>query len=95
MPYLHTDLNLPFQSESDTSKDAAQLAERFVGPQGERVYDVILRCGSCGVTQKELAVDLNMGRPSICARVRALELAGRVVKTARRRSGCCVYEVRT
>lgn len=82
---------LPFQSGSETSHDAAVAARAFVGQQGARVYAFIVACGVFGATQREIADRLNIGRPSVCARVRALEQCRDVRKTERRRDGCAVY----
>jgi hypothetical protein len=78
---------LPFQSSSDTSHDAAVAAQDFVGKQGEVVYRWFVGKRS-GATQKEASDALGIARASMCARVRALEMAGRLVKTAARRDGC-------
>lgn len=93
MPYLDANYELPFQSGSSTSRDAALQAVRFVGPQGLDVYEWIQRCGAYGATQKEISAALRIGRASVCARVHALEKQGRVVKTETRRDGCAVYRV--
>lgn len=91
MPYTNSTPPLPFQSGSETSRDAALKALRFVGDQGVTVLDYIRECGRFGVTQKEAAEELHIGRPSICARFNALEKSGEIVKTTERRSGCAVY----
>lgn len=90
MPY--TNAGLPFQSQSDTSRDAALAVERFVGEQGETVYAWLAERPDG--TQKEASASLGIGRPSICARFHALEAAGRIVKLKHRRDGCAVYIVR-
>jgi len=82
---------LPYQSRSDTSKDAAQAAAKFVGRQGEAVYGWFVLRGLTGGTQRECREALGIGRPSVAARVHALECCGRLVKTAARRDGCAVY----
>lgn len=46
-----------------------------------------------GAEEVKAAAYRIVGAPSMCARVRALEQAGRLVKTSRRRDGCAVYEV--
>lgn len=93
MPYLDpVNRALPFQSGSDTSRDAAVRAAKFIGQQGLDVLAWFEARGPQGGTQKECAAALDIGRPSICARVRALEEAGRVRKTEARRGGCAVYE---
>ena len=48
-----------------------------------------------GATQRECSAELGISRQSMCARVRALEIRGDLVKTATRRGGCVVYVVRT
>ena len=83
---------------SETSREAAVRARSFVGPQGEQVYAVIEYWSDdpgYGITQPELAERLSLGRPSVCARVRALELAGRIEKIPGvKRDGCAAYRVR-
>jgi len=93
MPYLHPATHeLPFASDSDTSRDAARTAERFIGPQGRAVLRYVLECEpEYGATQKEIAWGLQMARASVAARVHALEQQGRLVKSGPRRSGCNVY----
>ena len=90
MPYLSTTYDLPFNG-TDTSRDAAKAASRFVGQQGLQVLVWFNVRDVDGGTQKECAEALNLGRPSVCARVRALELAGLLSKTSDRRGGCIVY----
>lgn len=93
MPYIDSlTPDLPFQSESPTSHAAAVKAHDFVSQQGEKVFAWFAQRRS-GATQKEASEALEIGRPSMCARVRALEQAGRLVKTSARRDGCQVYEV--
>lgn len=93
MPYLDASYSLPFASGSDTSHAAAVRSRHFIGQQGEDVWRFVAICGARGATQKEIAASLQLGRPSVCARTRALELAGRLVKTTQRRAGCAVYLV--
>lgn len=89
MPY--TQAGLPYASgDSDTSHDAAVAALAFVGPQGQKVLDAIQH--SAGLTQPEISLRCGIGRASVCARVRALEQAGKVRKIdGVRRGGCAVY----
>lgn len=94
MPYLDApNYELPYQSGSDTSGDAALEAKAFVGRQGLEVLWWFEQWGEYGGTQKDVATALKIGRPSVCARVRALEQQGKLVKTNRRRDGCVVYRV--
>lgn len=93
MPYLDAARELPFQSGSDTSREAALAAKQFVGQQGVAVLKAIADCGPAGATQKEISAALGIGRPSICARFNALEQSWRIVKTAHRRNGCAVYRI--
>ena len=93
MPYaLPASYELPFQSTSDTSRDAALKAARFVGQQGLDVMGWFRAQGEHGGTQRECSEALGIGRPSVCARVNALEKQGRMVKTDERRAGCAVYK---
>lgn len=95
MPYADpANRELPFQSGSDTSHDAALRAQSFVGRQGVKVLLWFEGRGERGGTQKEAAEGLGIGRPSVCARVNALEQQGRLIKTSARRAGCSVYVAR-
>ena len=87
-PYAMT---TPYQRSSDTSKAAAARAQHFVGEQGETVLIWIQARGERGATQKDAAAALGIGRPSLCARFRALEQTHAILKTAERRGGCVVY----
>lgn len=91
MPYTAS-LSLPFASGSDTSRDAAVKAESFALTQEQEVFIYISACGSDGATQKEIARALGLGRPSVCARCRALEQRAWIRKTAARREGCVAYQ---
>jgi hypothetical protein len=98
MPYLDVNQQLPFQSGSETSREAAVRARSFVGPQGEQVYAVIAKWSwdpGYGRTQKEIAEAEGLPRASVCARVRALEQQGRIEKIPGvKRDGCAAYRVR-
>lgn len=85
----------PYQIGSDTSKDAAKKAQDFVCEQGWKVYGWLQKQGERGGTQKEAAGKLGLGRPSLCARFRALEQGKWIVKTEHRRAGCAVYVSKT
>ena len=92
MPYLDSaSYDLPFQSGSDTSREAALQARSFIGVQGIRVLRWFEDRGARGGTQKECAEALSLGRPSVCARVHALEHAGALYKTRLTRARCAVY----
>lgn len=92
MPYADpANFELPFQSGSDTSHDAAVKAQKFVGKQGIDVLAWFLERGEFGGTQKECHDRTGIERSSICARVNALEKVGNLVKTNERRDGCAVY----
>lgn len=95
MPYTNTTPPLPFIGSSETSRDAAIKAHDFVGAQGWRVLRFIRWAGEAGATQREIAESLAIGRPSVCARVRALEQMGHVRKTTARRQACAVYQAIT
>lgn len=84
----------PYASGSETSRASAVKARDFIGPQGERVWQYVAAQGMRGATQKEARVALGIDRPSLCARFRALQLRGRLIKTAQRRGACAVYEAR-
>jgi len=92
MPYADpANYELPFQSGSDTSRDAATKAQRFVCRQGIEVLAWFQQRGAFGGTQKECHAATGLERSSICARVNALEKVGNLVKTSERREGCAVY----
>jgi len=92
MPYADpSNHELPFQSGSETSYEAAKRANDFVGEQGAEVLHWLQDQGLHGATQKEVAAALDLGRPSVCARVHALEKRGDLQKTEGRRDGCAVY----
>lgn len=84
-------LSTPYQRGSETSRSAAERAKDFVGEQGAVVLRFILTRGLKGATQKEISEALNIGRPSICARVRALEQTQQIEKTTAKRGNCFVY----
>lgn len=92
MPYIDSaNYELPYHAESETSRAAALKAKAFVGRQGLTVLAFFISRDTYGATQIEASTALNIGRPSMCARVRALEQQGELVKTDRRRAGCAVY----
>lgn len=91
MPYLDPQRELPWQSGSQTSHDAAVRHRNRAATQQAWVSGYVRYRGEDGATQRECSEALGFGRPSCCARFRALELAGQIVKTARRRHGCAVY----
>lgn len=85
---------IPFAAGSETSFKAALQARQFIGRQGVQVYHYLAQCGARGATQREAAASLGIGRPSLCARFKALEQAGAIQPlpgTTRER--CTVYQV--
>lgn len=91
MPYLDSaNYELPYQTGSATSQDAARAAQPWACQQGLAVLAYVRECLD-GCTQKDISRGLALGRPSVAARVHALEQAGKLVKTDRRRDGCSVY----
>lgn len=84
-------LSVPYQHGSETSKAAAERARAFVGEQGATVLAWLRQRGDKGSTQKETASVLGIGRPSLCARFRALEQVHAILKTSERRGNCVVY----
>jgi len=94
MPFIDASTpRLPFQSHSDTSREAAIAARSFAGHQSLTIRAWFRSQGRTGGTQREASDQLGIGRPSICARTRELETAGVLVKTASRRAGCAVYQL--
>jgi hypothetical protein len=81
----------PHARHSATSHDAAIKARRFIGEQGERVLAWFKSRGLQGGTQIEASAALGIGRPSMCARVNALEHRGDLTKTDARRGNAAVY----
>lgn len=97
MPYGRTSSlfdvpEAPYQAGSDTSREAALAAKRFIGQQGIAVLEFFARMADYGATQKEASSVLEISRASMAARVNALERAGRLLKTGRRRGKCEVYQ---
>jgi len=93
MGYLEpASYELPF-SDEQTSRDAAEAARRWAGPQAERVL-AWFRAQSGGATQPECAAATGISRQSLSARCRGLVQRGELVKTTRRRGGCAVFEAR-
>jgi len=95
MPYLQPSFyELPFQSQSATSRDAAKRAERFICQQGADVLRWFIERGARGGTQREASEALGISRASMCGRVNALEKCGWLIKSvSERRQGCAVYLV--
>jgi len=94
MPYLDsTAQRLPYESTSETSREAAQAAQVFAGAQGQRYLRWLSDQGLVGGTDKEAHAALGLERSSICARRDEWVKAGRVVKTDRRRDKCAVWVV--
>lgn len=92
MPFLRPEsYELPFASESDTSRDAAVKAEKFVGKQGREVLEWFRSRGIVGATQREASEALGIARASMAARVHALEKQGQLWKTTARHQGCALY----
>lgn len=91
MPYIDYPA-LPYAPQSDTSRDAAVRAHRYVGPQGIKVMRWFIERGARGGTQREASEALGISRAAMCARVRALEQSGAIFKSViERRGGCSVY----
>jgi DNA-binding MarR family transcriptional regulator len=93
MPYLDAaNRQLPFQSGSTTSRDAAVAADAFLCEQAEVVLTWI-RQRTSG-TQKDAASETGISRQSLAARFNELEHAQLIAKTDERRDRCAVYVVR-
>ena len=91
MPYLEpANYELPYQSGSDTGRDAAESMREAAATQRER-YIRWLADRLHGGTDWEAEVELTMRRSSVCARRNELMKAGRIVKTDWRRFGCTVW----
>lgn len=94
MPYLDpANRALPYQSDSDTSRDAAVAAKPTASKQRQAVLDYCRIWHRWGRTQKDVSRDLGIPRASVAARVNELATAGDLVKTTARREGCAVYNV--
>ena len=93
MPFVDSaQRELPYQSASPTSYDAAIAAASFAGQQGQSVLRWFAGRPQGG-TQKECSAETGIGRASVAARVNALEQSGHLVKTTERREGCAVYRL--
>lgn len=75
----------PFQSSSETSRQAAEAIKPHRGKLAQRVYDYIKSQGEYGATQEEIHKGTGMRQSSVCGRVRELELAEHIIKTERKR----------
>lgn len=91
MPYTDTTPSLPFQSASDTSRDAALRMVPFSGQQAITIVAWFAMRGAQGGTQRECSEQCGYGRASVAARVNELEKAGLLTKTTERREHCAVY----
>jgi hypothetical protein len=91
MPYTATTPSLPFQSSSETSRDAAIRMVPCAGRQSATVLGWFSLRGALGGTQRECSEQCGYARASVAARVNALERAGLLVKTSERREHCAVY----
>lgn len=86
----------PYQSSSETSKEAAQKIEPARRSMRREVYFTILRASN-GKTRKELEEDTGLLTQTLCARLNELEKAQRIAKyhdasgTLLKRDGCSVY----
>lgn len=94
MPYLHpATYELPFQAQSETSRNAAVRAGGFHLSQRARILAWFQDQGARGGTQIECARCLGIARASVAPRVNEMwdEGRGPLEKTAARRGGCFVY----
>lgn len=90
MPFLDSAQQaFPWQSGSDTSRDAAVAAQGFGPRQREQYWDWLERRGELGGTDAEAAAALGFPRSSICPRRN--ELKARILDTGLRRGGCTVW----
>jgi hypothetical protein len=85
---------LPYQSGSFESREAAIAALPSAARGRQRVYQVIAGRGRYGATQREIAALLDLPRATVAPRCRELELDQVIVKADARRDGCRVYVVR-
>lgn len=81
------------QRQSLTSREAAFHAIKFAETQRDKIAAWFRWRGPLGGTQKEASRYTEVERPSMCARIRELEKANVIHKTATRRAGCFVYRV--
>jgi len=77
-------MSLGYQAHSDTSREAAQK-NISAGAQREKILGILQANGIVGCTGDMLSHMLGINPGTISARLRDLELAGRVVKTKKRR----------
>lgn len=89
----YTKSGVAFANGSETSYEAALKASAFISQQGLVVYRWLRDRHSYGGTMAEAEQGLGIKRQSLCARFRALEEAGAIRKTEKKRGGCQVYEL--
>lgn len=88
----------PFQSSSETSKDAAVRVEPARRSMRRQAYGAILAT-PLGLTRKELEAKTGLLTQTLCGRLNELEKAGRIKKARQfgnspalvKRDGCSVY----
>lgn len=87
----------PYQSSSETSKDAAIRVEPARRSMRRQVYVAILTMPYVGLTRKELEAKTGLLTQTLCGRLNELERAGRIRKLRDvegklvRRDGCSIY----
>jgi len=77
-------MSLAYQTHSDTSREAAENNTK-ASAQRDKILGILHCAGIVGSTGDELSVMLNVTPGTISARLRDLELAGQIVKTANKR----------
>jgi hypothetical protein len=75
----------PFERDSDTSREAALMAEPTRREKRAQVYRLIVAAGALGHTDSEIEEHLGLLHQTASARRRELVLLGHVVDSGRRR----------
>lgn len=83
---MQTELNLPFQAHSETSRKAAAEAAKSKESQSARIYALLVIEGERGITGREVFKRTGIKEGTVSARLRDLELTGKVLKTSQERA---------
>ena len=81
-------LELPFapkQIHSITSCKAALISEDFKVTQSERIMEILEDEGERGATGREISNETGIKEHTISARLRGLEMIGKIIKTSQER----------
>lgn len=82
---------LPYQSGSETSRQAAIEMESHADTQRARYFQWLLSKGEAGGTDIEAADELGIKRQSLCPRRMELRARNLIFNSGRRRNSCTVW----